>query len=66
MATGRLRSVHLDHTQLDIELTDTVGAHKLGPPWMTLMIDAFSRRIPALHVDFEEPSYRSCMMVLRE
>lgn len=33
---------------------------------MTLMIDAFSRRILAIHVDFEEPSYRSCMMVLRE
>ena len=57
---------HLDHTQLDIELTDTAGTHKLGRPWMTLMIDAFSRRILALHVDFEEPSYRSCMMVLRE
>ena len=57
---------HLDHTQLDIELTDTSGTHKIGRPWMTLMIDAFSRRILALHVDFEEPSYRSCMMVLRE
>jgi putative transposase len=57
---------HLDHTQLDIELTDTAGTHKLGRPWMTLLIDAFSRRILALHVDFEEPSYRSCMMVVRE
>jgi len=57
---------HLDHTQLDIELTDTAGTHQLGRPWMTLLIDAFSRRILALHVDFEEPSYRSCMMVLRE
>ena len=57
---------HLDHTQLDIELTDTTGTHKLGRPWMTLLIDAFSRRILAVHVDFEEPSYRSCMMVLRE
>jgi hypothetical protein len=57
---------HLDHTQLDIELTDMAGTHQLGRPWMTLLIDAFSRRILALHVDFEEPSYRSCMMVLRE
>src|SRR5229473_3348832 len=29
-------------------------------------IDAFSRRILAIQVDFEEPSYRSCMIVLRE
>jgi putative transposase len=57
---------HADHTQLDIELTDTAGGHNFGRPWMTLMIDAFSRRILAVHLDFEEPSYRSCMMVLRE
>jgi len=30
------------------------------------MMDAFSRRALAVYVDFEEPSYRSCMMVLRE
>ncbi len=42
------------------------GTHRFGRPWMTLMIDAFSRRIVAVHLDFEEPSYRSCMMMLRE
>lgn len=57
---------HLDHTEVDIELMDSTGRHGLGRPWMTLMIDAFSRRVLAVHVDFEEPSYRSCMMVLRE
>ncbi|MGH9437537.1 MAG: DDE-type integrase/transposase/recombinase, partial [Terriglobia bacterium] len=57
---------HADHTQLDIELTDTAGTHNFGRPWMTMMIDAFSRRILAVHVDFEEPSYRACMMLLRE
>ena len=57
---------HADHTELDIELTDATGVHRLGRPWMTLMIDAFSRRILAVHVDFEEPSYRSCMTMLRE
>jgi transposase InsO family protein len=57
---------HADHTQLDIELTDIAGTHNFGRPWMTLMIDAFSRRMLAVHVDFEEPSYRSCMMVLRD
>lgn len=57
---------HVDHTQLDIELTDTSGKYVLGRPWLTLMMDAFSRRALAVHVDFEEPSYRSCMMILRE
>jgi len=57
---------HTDHTQIDVELTDPTGKHILGRPWMTLMMDAFSRRALAVYVDFDEPSYRSCMMVLRE
>ena len=57
---------HTDHTQLDIELTDSTGKHVLGRPWMTIMLDAFSRRVLAVSVDFDEPSYRSCMTVLRE
>ena len=38
----------------------------LGRPWATFLIDAFSRRILAVYLTFDEPSYRSCMMVLRE
>jgi hypothetical protein len=33
---------------------------------MTLLVDAFSRRILAMHLTFDPPSYRSCMMVLRD
>ena len=57
---------HADHTKLDVELTDATGKHVLGRPWMTLLMDAFSRCALAVYVDFDEPSYRSCMMVLRE
>ena len=57
---------HIDHALLDFELTGSTGEHVLGRPWMTLMIDAFSRRALAVYVDFDEPSYRSCVMVLRE
>ena len=42
---------HTDHTQLDIELT---AEHVLGRPWMTIMLDAFSRRVLAVSVDFDE------------
>ena len=38
----------------------------LGRPWLTLLTDAFSRRILALYLTFDAPSYRSCMMVMRE
>jgi putative transposase len=33
---------------------------------MTLLVDAFSRRILAMYLTFDPPSYRSCMMVLRD
>jgi len=57
---------HIDHTQLDIELIDPRTGNNLGRPWLTLLIDAYSRRILAVYLTFDKPSYRSCMMVLRE
>ena len=57
--------VHLDHTELDVELVSSVTGKPLGRPWATLLIDAYSRRILAVYVTFDAPSYRSAMMVLR-
>ena len=33
---------------------------------MTVLIDAFSRRCLAFYLTFDAPSYRSCMMILRD
>lgn len=57
---------HLDHTQLDIELVHSTTGRNLGRPWATFLSDAFSRRLLAVYLTFESPSYRSCMMALRE
>lgn len=57
---------HIDHTELEIELLCTQTGENLGRPWLTLLIDAFSRLILAFFLSFDKPSYRSCMMVLRE
>lgn len=57
---------HLDHTELDSELVDSVTGENYGRPWLTLLIDAFSRLILAVYLSFDEPSYRSNMMVVRE
>jgi|SRR5579875_1594700 len=57
---------HIDHTELDVEVRSLGTGHVLGRPWITLLVDAFSRRILALYVTFDPPSYRSCMMVLRD
>jgi putative transposase len=56
---------HIDHTELDLECVAGAG-HLLGRPWMTLLTDAFSRRTLAFYLTFDAPSYRSCMMILRE
>jgi transposase InsO family protein len=57
---------HIDHTELDVELVCSSTGRNLGRPWLTVMTDAFSRRLPALVLAFDPPSYRTCMMVLRE
>lgn len=57
---------HIDHTELDLELLHSHTHKNLGRCILTFLLDAFSRRILALHLSFEPPSYHACMMVLRE
>ena len=57
---------HLDHTQLDFELVGSRTGRNLGRPWATFLSDAFSRRLLAVCLTFDPPSYRSCMLALRE
>ncbi len=57
---------HIDHTEADLELISSKGNIKLGKAWVTFLIDAYTRRILAVYVTFDPPSYRSCMMILRE
>ena len=57
--------VHIDHTLLDIELVAQASGRNLGRPWATFLMDAFSRRLLAVYLTFDPPSYRSCMIILR-
>jgi putative transposase len=57
---------HIDHTELDVESVCSRTGRVLGRTWMTLLTDAYCRRILAVYLTFDPPSYRSCMMVLRE
>ena len=59
-------SMPIHHTLVDIELISETGL-LLGRPWVTFLIaGAYSRRLLAVYVTFDPPSYRSCMMVVRE
>lgn len=57
---------HLDHTELDIELLQEKTFKNFGRPWLSLLIDAYSRRILAFSLSYEPPSYRSCMLIMKE
>ncbi len=58
--------VHIDHTPLDILLCSPNVLKSTWHAWLSLAIDAESRRVVGFYLSFEPPSYRSCMMVLRD
>ena len=58
--------VHIDHTQLDIELVSGRTGKPLGRPWLSFAVDAYSRRIVALYLTFDPPSYHAVMMTVRD
>ena len=58
--------VHIDHTELQIELRGPGSKKSLGRPWLSLALDAESRAALGFYLSFDPPSYRSCMMVLRD
>lgn len=61
-----LEIVHMDHTELDVELVSVRTGQPLGRPWATFMTDAYSRRLLTVYLTFDPPSYRSGMMALHE
>ncbi|REG51067.1 putative transposase [Paraburkholderia sp. BL6669N2] len=58
--------VHIDHTQLDIEVISSRTGKPLGRPWLSLAVDSWSRRIVAIYLTFDSPSYTSVMMTIRD
>lgn len=58
--------VHMDHTQLDIEVVSSRTGKNLGRPWLSLAVDSYTRRILGFYLSFDAPSYRSNMMLLRD
>jgi putative transposase len=57
---------HIDHTQLDIEVADRRYGKVFDRPWLSVMLDAYSREPLAYWISFDSPSYVSCMMLIKE
>jgi putative transposase len=59
--------VHIDHTRLDIQLRHSQTGKSVGRPWATFAVDAYARRLLGVVLTLDDqPSYRNCMLVLRE
>lgn len=57
---------HIDHNMLDLQFVDESTGRSMNKAWLTVLIDAFTRTILAWVVLFDPPSYRSCMLVIRD
>ncbi|WP_338633192.1 hypothetical protein [Afipia carboxidovorans] len=59
-----LEEVEVDHTRLDLIVVDEHG-RVLGRPWLTAIIDRWSRMILGFSLSFTPPSWVSVMEALR-
>lgn len=57
---------HIDHTQLDLQFVGSKYGENRGKAWLTVLLDAHTRTVLAWTITFDEPSYRSCMDVIRD
>ncbi|SIP93625.1 Mu transposase C-terminal domain-containing protein [Aquipseudomonas alcaligenes] len=45
----------IDHTWVDVELVDSVDRVAIGRPWITVVIDTFSRMVVGWYISFDPP-----------
>lgn len=60
-----LQRVEVDNTPLDILVIDERTGLVLGRPWITVMIDKYSRMIIGYYLSFRKPSAESVLRCLR-
>jgi putative transposase len=53
-----------DHTRVDLMVVDQVG-EVLGRPWLTTIVDTYSRCIVGIHLGMEAPSAVVVCLALR-
>lgn len=63
--TRPLEMTQGDHTRVDLMVIDPKARVPLGRPWITLLMDVFTKLILGLYVGFTNPSATSVMYCLR-
>lgn len=57
---------HIDHTPLPLQLVGKKFKGLASTLWLSILITAHDRKIRAYYLSFDEPSFRTNMMVLRD
>lgn len=57
---GLLDLVQMDHTRADVILVDSIHREELARPWITLLIEVWTRTILGFYVSFGDPSIFRC------
>jgi len=60
-----LQVVEIDHTQADVHLVDEHGRWA-GRPWVTVVLDRYSRMVLGMHIGWEPPSWVMLATTLRQ
>lgn len=64
-AEAPLSAVEIDHTQADIFVVDDNTGLPLGRPWVTALIDRYSKMVVGFYMGFTPPSYHSVGQALK-
>jgi putative transposase len=64
-STRVMERVEIDHTLLDVWVIDPRSGIPLGRPWVTVLIDRYSKYIVGIHVSFYGPSTSSVASALK-
>lgn len=62
--TRALERVEIDHTPLDLILLDDELSLPLGRPYLTALVDSYSRCLVGFYLGYKEPSYDSVRKAL--
>jgi putative transposase len=62
---GPLQRGEMDHTRMDVFVVDDVSGMPLGRPWLTILIDDFTRCVLGFCLSFEPPSRATVAKCLR-
>ena len=57
---------HADHTLLDLQLVSARTGAVLGRPWLSILVDAYTRCVLAFRLSFDSPSRETVFALLYE